>query len=180
MRVALGVGSAAVTRKVETANEASDTHLGHGSGFFELSIGGTPFKGIVFAGTLLTNSVEHPTFTGDATLEIDGNYAFNMLGGTVDWYPDPKGGFHAGGTLGLAWATAPLPKGQLVETMGGAGPGLSALIGYDWWIGSEWSIGGIARLSGGMLKGDATVKGKTYTDEESVRSLSLGLNVLFH
>ena len=79
-----------------------------------------------------------------------------MLGITLDWYPNAAGGFHFGGTLGFAAAVAQRPDSDAFENMGGGGFALSLLVGYDWWIADEWSLGALARFTGAALQGEET------------------------
>ena len=129
------------SREADTAFGSTEkTHLGGGVSAFELSIGGTPGRGLVVAGTLLTHDRNNPVLRGrpDGDVELSGRMGFAMIGMTVDWYPNPRGGFHFGGTLGLAALSAPVPPGDVfVDHIGGGGGGISLATGYDWWIGEQ-------------------------------------------
>jgi hypothetical protein len=57
----------------------------------------------------------------------------------LDWYPVASGGFHTGISAGLGITT--LKNGASNETYTGAGLSGSAFAGYDWRLGSKWSLG---------------------------------------
>lgn len=188
LRLGLGIGGMAYDRSTgddlfDRDPDSSSNLLG-GGGVFELSIGGTPAEGLVVAGTLLSHTVADPTvkFDGGEELELSDPLVFALLGATVDWYPDAHKGFHFGGTLGLAVAALDRPEGT--ADIGGAGLGLSALAGYDWWIGDEWSLGVLGRLSGARVRGEPServgereLEGK---EDGTVAALGVLFSVLHH
>jgi hypothetical protein len=141
------------------AGEASVS--GGGVGFL-LAAGGTPAPGFVVAGTFMYAGADGAlngggicaappcaSPTGDVT---SGHF---ILGGLVDWFPDPKGGFHVGGSLGLGGLAITYPGG---DASSGSSLGLSVLGGYDWWIGPEWSLG---------LMGVVAVSTPTYMNDNA-------------
>jgi hypothetical protein len=188
LRLALGIGGLALDRKTEDElfenDPDSQSSIGGVGGVFELSIGGTPAEGLVIAGTLLTHSVADPTvqFDGGEEVELSDPLVFALLGATVDYYPNAHGGFHFGGTLGPALAVVERPEGT--GDIGGAGIGLSALAGYDWWIGDEWSLGVLGRLSAARVRGKPTeTVGNTERDGQddgTAAALGVMFSVLHH
>jgi hypothetical protein len=188
LRVGLGIGGLALERSTDKElferDPDSKSSIRGGGGVFELSIGGTPAEGLVIAGTLLSHSVADPTvkYDGGEEVELSDPLVFALLGGTVDWYPNAHGGFHFGGTLGVAAAVVERSEGT--ADIGGAGLGLSALAGYDWWVGDEWSLGVLGRLSGARVRGEPT---ETVGDREldgqedsTVAALGVMFSVLHH
>jgi len=72
-----------------------------------------------------------------------------ILGPFVDYYIDPKLGWHAQGAFGIA--TMAVGKGSQSQgtvtgekTMGGLGFMLGG--GYEWWIAEQWSMGALLRF----------------------------------
>jgi hypothetical protein len=67
------------------------------------------------------------------------NIYLNSAAAFADIYPDPKGGFHIMPSLGWAFlAYAPV------------GPVVGVGVGYDFWVGSQVSMGVMARLTYGV------------------------------
>ena len=62
-----------------------------------------------------------------------------MIGIVADWFPDPRGGWHAGGGFGFGGFTAHEESGD----DGSDGLALAGTLfgGYDHWIGNEYSLG---------------------------------------
>ncbi|HMJ15129.1 MAG TPA: hypothetical protein VK524_27130 [Polyangiaceae bacterium] len=191
LRIGLGVGGMAMERSTEgrlygQTQPGQDSSVSGPAGMFELSIGGTPAAGLVVAGTILSHSMADPTleFDGGGEAELGGPLLFAMIGATVDWYPNPQKGFHFGGTLGPAFAVAETPEGAVFDNIGGAGIGLSALVGYDWWVSDEWSLGVLGRLSGARVRGEASerVGGTELEGEEdsSVAAIGVLFSILHH
>ncbi len=188
LRVALGIGGVALERKTDDelfeGDPDSKSNIRGGGGVFELSIGGTPAEGLVIAGTLLSHSVADPTlkFDGGEEVELSDPLLFALLGATVDWYPNAHRGFHFGGTLGPALAVVERSEGT--PDIGGVGIGLSALAGYDWWVGDEWSLGVLGRLSAARVRGkpvetigDTEREGQ---DDGTAAALGVMFSVLHH
>jgi hypothetical protein len=125
--------------------------IGGGGWAQGFSIGGSVARGLVLAGTVQSATVE-ASFKGgpfrNATLNTDGGQisashlalaSFTELGLLVDWYPDPRAGFHGGVSagLGLISITNRADDGKLY----GLSPAGTLFAGYDWAIGRDWSIG---------------------------------------
>jgi hypothetical protein len=67
---------------------------------------------------------------------------YQVIGVMLDYYPDPRGGLHVGGTLGAGRANVYVERGERTE----AGLGLMMGGGYDAWVGEQWSLGIAARM----------------------------------
>jgi hypothetical protein len=191
LRAALGPAALHMSRSTEgelygVTEEGPDSKIAGVGGLFELSIGGTPAKGLVLAGTLLVQELAEPVldFEDGSRIDLDGTLSFVVLGPTLDFYPDAHGGFHFGGTLGLAAAVAKAPDASPFDNIGGAGGALSLLAGYDWWIGDEWSLGVLGRLSAARVRGEATerVAGVELegTEDSNVSSAGISFSLLHH
>ncbi len=130
---------------VSGSGPAGDASLSGGGLGFLLAAGGTPAPGFVVAGTLMFAGATGALNGGGicavppcALPTGDVSSGQVILGGLVDWFPVPTGGFHVGGSLGLGGLAITYPGGN---DSSGSSLGLSVLGGYDWWIGPEWSLG---------------------------------------
>lgn len=144
----IGLGGGYFGAKVEP--EVGTLHANGGGPAFEFALGGTVADGVVIGGGLYTASVNRLKWSGDplASDVRGGAGSLALLGPFVDFYPNPKDGFHVQGAIGITGlnfaersSTVPPPK----EWSGGGG-GLMFGAGYEFWVGSQWSIGGIARV----------------------------------
>jgi hypothetical protein len=144
-----------------------------------LAIGGTLEDGLVVAGTwhLSLGASSPPT----GPLEGHGNlFIFSeQLGLLVDWYPDPRGGWHVGGAVGVGILGADAINGS-VGGLSGIDATASLLGGYDWWIARKWTLGVQAVATGGARTGldGSDLPGPSY--RLGVASLSLEGVVLFN
>jgi hypothetical protein len=87
--------------------------------------------------------------------------SIGLLGVFLDFYPNPKDGFHVQGALGIGTLTFERGRGLEPvpgETWAGGGGGAMLGVGYEVWVGSQWSLGGVARLllMSGTLRGEDT------------------------
>jgi len=111
----------------------------------DFMVGGTPVPGFaVGAAYLFTQAPSPEVSSGVRSATLD--YAFNVgtLGVFADVFPDPGGGFHAGGVGGVAIASLSSDSGELVSAARGVGGGV--LLGYDGWVGKQWAVGALARV----------------------------------
>jgi hypothetical protein len=141
MRVSGGLGYIGANLDTDTAVELESS----GAALeLELLVGAGPAPGLAIGGALL------------GTLQLSGDWeADGIPGGTsgdlttfiigpfADGYPDPNGGWHLGGAIGLATASFDVPGDDGVNAVGVGGAGW---LGYDVWVGPEWSMGGALRL----------------------------------
>ncbi len=159
LRLGLGGGRLGGSVGSNSSSElkgAFDGSFGRGSLSFELNIGGTPAPGLVIGGGLwIDSAIGQPESTD---LRVNGksapSLAFDraniaLLGPFVDYYFDPKLGWHLEGALGIAsMAVGRGTRGSDVvtqdKTMGGLGFMLGG--GYEWWIADQWSLGALLRF----------------------------------
>lgn len=111
------------------------------SGFGSLEfvgIGGNVERGLVVGGIISGASTDRRTLKG-APSGGPGKVTASLvtLGVLVDWFPNPAGGWHIGGSLGFGGPS--LMDDNITWT--GIGAGGTVFGGYDWWIGPEWSLG---------------------------------------
>jgi hypothetical protein len=135
---------------------AFDGSFARGSLAFEVNVGGTPAPGLVIGGGLwIDTALGQPSSTD---IRVNGKPApplildhvtIALLGPFVDYYFDPKQGFHIQGALGIASmniGTGTRGSGITTaeKTMGGLGFMLGG--GYEWWIAEQWSLGALLRF----------------------------------
>lgn len=124
----------------------------------DLMIGGTPSPGLVVGGGYWLSSVSSPNVELDGeSSTASGTLDFGLIGPFIDFFPNPKGGFHAGGLLGIAMLSAADSSGSTQGEDEGFGGGLFA--GYDVWIADQWSLGGSVRAGMGSISSE----GETFT-----------------
>jgi hypothetical protein len=155
-----------------------------GAGYlWNLSIGGSPAQGLVLGGTLFSQTAVNPTMTvGDTETDVDGNLGFAMIGVFVDGFPDPQGGFHVGGMLGIAavGVTEEATSSNSDEE-GSTGAGLAVWAGYDFWVGDVWSVGGMLQLAAASAEEEfEPLIGDKVTRTDSVSSAALLFTFLYH
>lgn len=170
--VGLGLGGALVS---SDSKSIGDYSFGGGAGAFDLWIGGTPIPGLAMGGALTGLGL------GASKRSVDGNRvqgdvsaSTGLLGYFVDVFPDPTRGLHFGGALGLASARAEVKdSGRKFE---GAGLGMQAWGGYDFWVSSQWSLGVMLRFAGSVTRQDDA--GVAY--QASLGAGTLSFTGLFH
>lgn len=150
MGIGLGYGHATTTGTIQ-GTDVKGTYEGLGPAY-ELLIGGTPFAGFVIGGGFVGQDVVSPTVTIESndpsvpsSLDLSGALGVGALGPFVDWFPDPTGGAHVGAMIGFG----------LTGLKGDSGIGGSLWTGYDFWVGSQWSLG--AELRAAVASGHRNV-----------------------
>lgn len=129
----------------------------------DLAFGGTVAPGWVVGGGIYSADLIASTLriSGAGTTplpeELDPALrSLSLIGPFVDWYPNPRGGFHAQAALGLTTLTARVFGHGATERSEylGLGGGLLIGTGYDWWVAAEWSIGVLTQLGVRVLRGE--------------------------
>ncbi len=141
----------------------------------EFSLGGTVADGLVIGGGLWVAGTSSVTLKGNfpGSPRDGGNASLGLLGVLADYYPNPNEGFHVQGGLGIGTLSFEknvaimTPLNMAVENWSGGGGGAMLGVGYEFWVGKQWSIGGLARLllMSGSLRGEdtgVTFDGKGY------------------
>ena len=185
LRFAPTFGGMGIGRKTEgPLGPDPDTRINGGASGFELSIGGTPWPGLVLAGTVLALDHRNANLDlGDGPkIALDGSVRFSLVGATLDWYPNPRKGFHFGGTIGAAALEGPRPPYGPPDRnkLGGAGAGISLLVGYDWWIGEQWSLGVLGRLTMAGVEERTVRPDGIYREKDGIGAFTIGLSILYH
>ena len=150
VRLSAGGGIVGVDLNPESgyANHSAD-----GAVFaLDLQVGASPVRGGTLGGALLFDLAPSMALASDREEGTDAPLWSAVLGPFVDAFPDPKSGWHFGGTLGLA--------GLSVQTVDSTrhrlvGVGGAIWAGHDFWVGDAWSMGGALRVLRTLTKGDA-------------------------
>jgi hypothetical protein len=142
-----------------TGGVGSNATISAAAAALELSIGGSLSPGLVLGGALLTNTAISPKIDySDGSEPSKGRVNAVILGPFLDYYTRPSGGLHFGGTIGFV-AVAIRDKGSPIDSEQVRGLGIVPEIGYEWWVGPEWGMGGLFRLivaKAGRTRGDIT------------------------
>jgi hypothetical protein len=162
LRLALGAGSVGI----DATGKDGDIELGSASGsslglLSEFALGGTVGSGFVIGGGVYTAAVPGGEIPVDVdpgdespSTEFDLEVTpFGIVGPFVDWYVNPSSGLHLQAAAGLA-TTSFVEPGDDGDTIDLTGPGFMAGIGYETWIGEQWSMGGVARILYASMEGE--------------------------
>jgi hypothetical protein len=168
----LGLGGALVS---SDSKSIGDYSFGGGGGALDVWVGGTPSPGFAMGAALSALGVNSAKRRVDGhSISGDVNGSTGVLGYFVDVFPDPGAGLHFGGALGLASGNAEVKRSG--KKFAGAGLGLEAFGGYDFWVGPDWSLGGFARFMGSVTRD----KQDSVSYEASVGAFTLSFTALYH
>jgi hypothetical protein len=107
-------------------------------GSLDLRIGGTPAAGLVVGGGLWLGGADTDEWRGENSER--GSVGMVAMGPFIDYFPDPDKGFHFGGMLGLGGMGLDI-DGVTEEAKAAGGGAFGTWVGYDFWLGPEWSLG---------------------------------------
>lgn len=171
LRISLGAGASRGTVE-DTGVEGK---LSGGGAALDLWLGGTPAAGLVIGGGVSANAVDEPRIELDGSSERarETSWGQGLLGLFVDYYPNDAQGFHFGGMIGAATMTLDNRLADEQSNQNGAGAAL--FLGYDAWVGDQWSLGGLLRVMATSTtdRDDSDIKGTS-------QSLSFMLTALHH
>lgn len=172
-RAGTGLGVMTEDLRSESSSVYGGKVKGNGTGFStvsELAFGGTIARGFVLGGGIYSAELVSATFrvtkdsAGMPPPELDPERRnFTLVGPFIDWYFNEHRGLHVQFALGFASLSAvrigsvPWEEDHPYNAAGG---GVMLGLGYEWWIGEEWSMGVLARITGAYLSGkdDAGVR----------------------
>jgi hypothetical protein len=140
----------------------------------ELAIGGTLAPGLVVGGGAYSMILPSPKYEFDGGENELGTHHAGTLGPFVDYYVDPKGGLHAQAALLLSFLVVDEKKDEF-EGESGGGFGVMAGVGYEFWIGEQWSVGPLFRFTYAKLN----VKGNDSEAESDVTLMAPALLAAF-
>jgi hypothetical protein len=128
-------------------------------------IGGTPLPGLVVGGSLWTALIDPSFVEKGALISPDDDsvkLTLGRLGPFFDWYPNPRRGFHVQATIGLSVQVESDTKGHPIKPPGVGGAGAFAL-GYEWFLGNQFSMGLAARVAfGAVARSPSTGEERTF------------------
>lgn len=127
----------------------SDTFTGTGIAI-DAAIGGAPVPGFAIAFDLGGHDVSSLSQKSADGMTVQG-LSYSRIGVMLDWYPNPRGGFHVQGgggfaSIGLDTRANANPPGVVAnypDTLGGYA--LHGGAGWEGWVGADWSIGALLR-----------------------------------
>jgi hypothetical protein len=111
------------------------------------------------AGTLTSNQINRDGIdVGKNRFE---RMSLGLLGPFVDYFIDPRNGWHVQGALGAAWMSVgkSTRNGVTYPQMDLGGIGFSLGGGYEWWVGKQWGLGV-------LLRGTFVTVGSNQTADE--------------
>lgn len=174
-RLSLGFGQLGTTMNAPESGAIK----GDGSTLaIDLSLGYAVSPGIVIGGMVIGEQM--PSVELDAPAPVVTDVGAGMLGAFFDGYPDPRGGFHLGGGLGLAETNVQRKQAAGFKHAGGLG--LAGWLGYDIWVADQWSTGLLVRFMGTRTRADAdeTENNLAGNATMATRSISLLLTGLYN
>jgi hypothetical protein len=122
-----------------------------------VSVGGVAAERLALAFSLGLEPVLSLSGTDETGSEMeleDVNFTLRTESLLLDFYPSPKGGFHALGAVGLAQLLVSRPGEDDADDPSGTFWALGA--GYDWWVSDDASVGLLGRLSNASLESQET------------------------
>jgi hypothetical protein len=167
LRLSIGVG--ALNQSVSTDTRENPDYSVSGGGLgYNILIGGSPATGVAIGGALMGLAATNADVEIDDRDAGEVNASHGIIGVFIDGFPQPNGGLHLGGVLGLAGDAIELDRGGTTR-LGGFGG--AAWVGYGFWVGPEWSLGGMLQFTGTL----------TRNEEDGVKQQagSLGVSLLF-
>jgi opacity protein-like surface antigen len=143
LRAALGLG---YLQDTASATGGSEAKFKGGGVAGEFLLGGTPAPGLVVGGGFQSASFPDPKFESRGySGTLSGALNVSTFGPFVDYYLDPRGGFHIQGFVGYGILSAKNTDGS-ESTKNPSGLAISAGVGQDWFVSDSWSIGVLGRL----------------------------------
>jgi hypothetical protein len=186
-----GAGLSFAGDNVKSDQQQIDGASLDGKGFaipVHIALGGTVAPGLVLGGAIVGAQAATPQFSlrnyGQELTGDLGTITISSLGPFVDYYFNPKNGLHA--LAAVSYLTASVAEGSPTtdglhvpaKDLSGTGFSLAAGIGYEWWVGEQWSLGALAAVQ----YGSATVKSSNDDFEAKLAFLLPGVlgTVTFH
>jgi hypothetical protein len=185
LRMGLGVGGVAVS-STRQSRDSSDS-LSTGGAAIEFGMGGTLGDGFVLGGRLIGVGGDSLRLeSAEQSTDVGGSLFYSTVQLFADWYVDPEWGLHLEAALGPAGLTYdPTPSSRSGDTFEGDevnfdGFGGSLGVGWEGWIGEQWSLGGLLRVNWATFDGvfdasapDEPLRASGVTDEETGRIIAV-------
>jgi len=131
--------------------EDQDASLGGTGGAFGIALGAAVSENLIVFAEIFDDIAMSPTFKMGGT-EVESNDDISAgvvaVGGGVAYYFASN--MYVSGTL--SWGRLAIRDGD--EQLGESdfGPGLSLMVGKEWWVSPNWGLGGALQLYGGRMK----------------------------
>lgn len=163
LRLELGAGYLSGSRVTDMADNRLHGDVMGIAQVGGLMLGGTVAPGLVLGGGAWGTNAPRAEYSGqvlaldrtrfaigEGTVGVD-LASTSIIGPFVAWYPNPTKGLNAELALGLAIASSSSGYEENeafgLDSHSAAGWGLQVAVGYDFWIGEQWSLGLAARVS---------------------------------
>jgi hypothetical protein len=165
LRMGIGIGAVGLTD-----DSPENNSLSAGGGGLEIGLGGTVENGFVLGGRVIGVGANVARVDAEGK-KVSGNVSYAALQFFADWYVDPESGLHFEGALGTAGIIYdPTPSRRTDRegdevTLGGFGGSLG--VGWEGWVGEEWSLGGLLRLNWAWIDGVLDPSAPVYLLRES-------------
>jgi hypothetical protein len=177
-RLSLGGSYGRISVQTDRVSQPDVTQTGFG-GALDVWAGYSVSSGIVVGPALSFSSQRAKSAAiGDRQSGATGRSA--LFAAFIDAYPNPRRGEHFGGLLGLSALTETTDDGEAATDYDGGGLGLFVFAGYDAWIASEWSLGGLLRLGGVVTRGSQNVNGEQVDKQGVMYEAALLATVIYH
>ena len=118
-----------------------------------VSVGETPVRGLVVGLNLWTASLSPIFVENGRTIKPDDDsvkLTILRVGPFLDWYPNPRRGFHVLGAVAWAVQIEHDTKGNPIKPFA-MGVSLTTGTGYEWFVSSQLSLGFLGRVDSGWL-----------------------------
>jgi hypothetical protein len=144
LRLGLGLGFGAVN--ADTNDSDVELSMRGAATAPELLLGGTPAEGLVIGSGFIVSSIANPAIelTGREPGDGDSEFALVTFPIFANYYFDPHEGLHVQGLIGFGAGEASVGGARSAD-LSGLVIGLG--LGWEWWVGEQWSIGAMARIS---------------------------------
>lgn len=141
----LGAGLGYSIGKAKPDRGAGDATASGAAAATEVAVGGTVAPGLVIGGGSYSLILPSPKYDVDGTKADGGTHHVGGLGPFVDYYVNPKEGLHAQAALLLAYMVVD----KTDHSEGASGPGFGGMlgVGYEVWLGEQWSLGPLFRVT---------------------------------
>ncbi|HET9953521.1 MAG TPA: hypothetical protein VFQ61_03405 [Polyangiaceae bacterium] len=178
----LGLGAGTIAARIDSPAPYGKLNASGGGVGLEIALGGTVAEGLVIGGGLYVQAASQVRWKGDGLRSFtEGRTSLtgqeggvSVLGVLVDYYPNPRDGFHVQGALGIGSLNFGRDSNRVPsEDWTGGGGGLMLGAGYEFWVAPQWSLGGLGRL----LMVGGTLRGEDSSAEFDARGVALSLIV---
>jgi hypothetical protein len=150
-RMGLGLAYASAPLEIDGDDQGSAKGVGVS---VEFLFGGTPAPGIVIGGGVIGHNFPDVTLEDEDGDEapFDASLSFTTVDVFLNLYPDPKQGFQVQALLGIGFAELLNDDGDsaIVDSDGDdvvfVGPVVGAGVGYEGFVGQQWSLGVMGRI----------------------------------